>query len=185
MAQQRTTPASTEAPRVGELERLGPDGREALVIGVEAPGFDDLSPREKRFAYYMYRAAIPGNVIAYRQAHRDADTIVRVLETCFLYSEGLDPVVREALHEYLKLIWVHHGQYHHHTHAKFTPPTLTLRMFGEAAVHALQRGATFPRAHGNIAAQLSMLIPSRSNGSGSAWWRITGPSGVGRFRVMA
>ncbi len=31
------------ARRIGELESLGPDGREALVLGVDAPGFEDLS----------------------------------------------------------------------------------------------------------------------------------------------
>ena len=72
-----------EAPLVGELERLGPDGRDALVIGVEAPGFDALSPREKRFAYLMVRAAIPGNAIAFDQSHRDAGDIARLLEACF------------------------------------------------------------------------------------------------------
>jgi hypothetical protein len=59
MPKDRTTPLSAEQPRVGELERIGPDGRDAIVIGVEAPGFDDLSAREKRFAYLMTRAPLP------------------------------------------------------------------------------------------------------------------------------
>lgn len=132
---------------MGELERLGPGGREALVIGVEAPGFEALSPREKCFAYLMYRAAIPGNAIAYRQSHRDADPIVRLLETLFLHSEGLDPAIRTALHDYLKLIWVHHGQYNHHTHTKFVPAGLTPETLGQALEHAVARGAKLSRAH--------------------------------------
>src|SRR5512134_265937 len=94
------TPSSTEQPRIGELERIGPDGRDALVIGVETPGFEALSLQEKLFAYLMYRAAIPGNVISFHQSHRDADTIARLLEAIFLHSEGLDPDVRGAIHEY-------------------------------------------------------------------------------------
>jgi dipeptidyl-peptidase-3 len=159
MTRPRTSPASTE-PRIGELERLGAEGRDALIVGVEAPGFEDLSLPQKRFAYFMYRAAIPGNVIAYRQSHRDADAIVRILETCYLHSDGLDPAVRTAVHEYLKLLWVHHGQYHHHTHAKFTPSALTPGMLGEAVAHALARGGTLPPRTGSIAAQLAMLVPS-------------------------
>jgi len=138
---QRPSPPSTEKPLVGEIERLGPGGRDALIVGVEAPGFEGLSEREKRFAYLMYRAAIPGNAIAYRQAHRDADTIVRLLETVFAHSDGLDPALRDAVHEYLKLVWLHHGQYHHHTHAKFVPPTLTPEGLARAVDHAAARGA--------------------------------------------
>ncbi len=49
--------------QIGELERLGPDGSEALILGVEAPGFEVLGPDQRRFAYYLYRAAIAGNAI--------------------------------------------------------------------------------------------------------------------------
>ena len=144
MTEQRTPPSATEKPRIGELERLGPGGREALVIGVDGAGFDALTLPEKRFAYLMYRASIPGNAIAYRQTHRHADTLVRLLEAALTYSAGLDPAVRSALHDYLKLIWVHHGPYNHHTHAKFVPATLTPEMLSTAVAHAVARGATFP-----------------------------------------
>jgi dipeptidyl-peptidase-3 len=151
------TSASTEKPLVGELERLGPGGREALVIGVEATGFETLSPREKCFAYLMYRAAIPGNAVAYRQAHRDADAIVRLLETAFAHADGLEKPVREALHDYLKLVWVHHGQYNHHTHHKFVPATLTPHMLSDAVRHAAHGGARFD---GEPMALLERLRPS-------------------------
>ena len=148
MSEKSTTPASAEQPRLGELERIGPDGRDALVVGVEAPGFEDLAGREKRFLYLMSRAAIAGNAIAFHQSHRDADDIVRLLEACFAEAHGLDPAIREALHEYLKLIWIHHGPYHHHTHAKFTPPRLTPAMLDVAVRHALSRKATLPARAG-------------------------------------
>ncbi|HXV13279.1 MAG TPA: hypothetical protein VEC56_03645, partial [Candidatus Krumholzibacteria bacterium] len=141
MSKQRTAPPSTEKPLVGELERIGPDGRDAVVVGVEAPGFDDLSAREKRFLYLMTRAAIAGNGIAFQQSHRDADDIVRLLEACFAHADGLDPAVRDALHEHLKLVWIHHGPYHHHTHAKFVPSRLTPAMLTAAARSAASHGA--------------------------------------------
>ncbi len=158
MSKERTAPPSTEQPRVGELERIGPDGRDALVVGVEAPGFEALSAREKRFLYLMSRAAIAGNGIAFQQSHRDADDIVRLLEACFVHAEGLDPSVRDALHEYLKLVWIHHGQYHHHTHHKFTPPRLTPATLAVAAQHASSRGANLPlRAGETVDAMLARL----------------------------
>ena len=159
------TPSSTEQPRIGELERIGPDGRDALVIGVEAPGFEALSTDEKRFAYLMYRAAIPGNAISFRQSHRDADTIVSLLEAIFLHSDGLEPALREAVHEYLKLVWIHHGQYHHHTHAKFAPPTLTPDMLRRAAQHAVKNGARLPGQTGSVEALLAGLHETIFNAS--------------------
>ncbi|HEU4930147.1 MAG TPA: hypothetical protein VFU38_09990, partial [Candidatus Krumholzibacteria bacterium] len=143
MTKERIAPPA-EKSLVGEQERIGPDGRDALIIGVEAPGFDDLTGREKRFLYFMTRAAIAGNGIAYQQSHRDADDIVRLLEACFTHADGLDTPVREALHEYLKLVWIHHGQYHHHTHHKFTPPRLTPEMLSLAASNARSGGAKLP-----------------------------------------
>jgi len=154
----RNTPVSTEKPLVGELERLGPGGREALVIGVDADGFDALSAREKRFAYLMYRAAIPGNAIAYQQSHRDADAIVRMLETAFTHSDGLERPVRDALHAYLKLVWIHHGQYNHHTHHKFVPSGLTPHMLSDAVRHAAHRGARFADTPEKLLASLHASI---------------------------
>jgi dipeptidyl-peptidase-3 len=158
MSKERATPPSTEQPLVGELERIGPDGRDALVVGVEAPGFDMLEAREKRFLYLMTRAAIAGNPIAYKQSHRDADDIVRLLEACVADTDRLDPAVRDALHEYLKLIWIHHGQYHHHTHHKFMPSRLTPAMLTTAASRAASRGAVLPlRAGESVDAMLARL----------------------------
>ncbi len=157
MSKERATP-STDQPLLGELERIGPDGRDALVIGVEAPGFDDLDAREKRFLYLMSRAAIAGNGIAFRQSHRDADDVVRLLEACFAHADGLDAPSRGALHEYLKLVWIHHGQYHHHTHHKFVPSRLTPAMLASATAHATSRGAALPlRAGESVGALLARL----------------------------
>ena len=157
---QRNTPTSTDRQLVGEIERIGAGGRDALVIGVEAPGFDSLSAREKRFAYLMYRAAIAGNTIAYRQSHRDADTIVRLLEAVFAHANDLDPAVRSALHDYLKQVWIHHGQYHHHTHTKFVPASLTREMLAQAARLAVSRGAVLPAHPRGVDGLLAHLAPA-------------------------
>jgi hypothetical protein len=61
------------------------------VIGVEAPGFEALSERERRFAYLMYRAAIPGNAIAYRQAHRGCRRHRAYAGSDFARADDLEP----------------------------------------------------------------------------------------------
>ena len=48
---------------VGELERLGKDGQDFLVLGVGLDGFEELTLQQKKLAYYLYRAAIAGHHI--------------------------------------------------------------------------------------------------------------------------
>jgi dipeptidyl-peptidase-3 len=126
---------------VGELERLGPDGIEVMVLGVEAPGFEGLERDGKRLAYYLYRAAIAGNAIAFKQSHRHAYEIKQLLESIYLHSDGLDPSLNGAVHDYLKFVWIHHGQYDHYTHTKITPTLLTEDGLRRAAEHAQSLGA--------------------------------------------
>lgn len=144
-----TKPINEDRKRlVGELERLGPGGSEVMVLGVEAPGFEDLAPGQKRFAYYLYRAAIAGNAIAFKQSHRHAYEIKRLLESVYLHSDGLDPELKNAVHDYLKFVWMHHGQYDHYTHTKFTPVTLTAEGLRAAVEHAVANGACIPEEGG-------------------------------------
>jgi dipeptidyl-peptidase-3 len=123
---------------VGELERVGPGGREVLVLGVDAPGFESLPLDRKRFAYYLYRAAIAGNDILYSQNHRHGLDIKRLLEAAFVRCENLNGGIKAALHEYLKLVWIHHGNYNHTSHTKFIPPTLTVEGLRDA-IRSLSR----------------------------------------------
>ncbi len=127
--------------KVGELERLGPGGREILVLGVDAPGFEHLSADRKVFAYYLYRAAIAGNDILYSQNHRNALEIKQLLETIYLHSDGMPADLLRSVHEYLKCVWIHHGQYNHYTHTKYLPISLTRESLLQAARYAAQNGA--------------------------------------------
>jgi dipeptidyl-peptidase-3 len=133
---------------VGELERLGPGGREVLVLGVDAPGFEKLPTGRKIFAYYLYRAAIAGDSIMYMQCHRDALEIKLLLEEILLHPKGLNNRVRKAIHEYTKLIWVHHGPYHHYNHTKFVPEDFNLNDLLKAAQQAVKNGASIETREG-------------------------------------
>jgi dipeptidyl-peptidase III len=133
---------------VGELERLGKNGQDFIVLGVEAPGFDELAPRQKLLAYYLYRAAIAGHTIADQQNHRHALEVRTMLENIYLYSEGMDPQLKVAVLDYLKYIWINHGPYDHDSHVKTLPNFLTFEMLRQAADHALNNGAHFVPAPG-------------------------------------
>ncbi len=134
--------------RVGELERLGPGGREIVVLGVDAPGFEDLPAERKIFSYYLYRAAVAGNDIFYMQNHRYALEIKTLLETTFSHSEGMPRELRDAVHDYLKFVWIHHGHFNHYTHTKFVPFSLTRAGLAQAVRTALENGAHIPTAPG-------------------------------------
>ena len=137
-----TTPTEDASDRsyVGELERLGKDGQDILVVGVDAEGFDELSLDQKRLAYFLYRAAIAGNDIFTDQAHRYALEIKNLLETIHLNRSELAPQVQDAVHDYLKYLWINHGQYGAQSHAKYSPNHLTFEMLQAAAQQVAEGG---------------------------------------------
>ena len=134
--QEKTDTAVTGQRMVGELERLGKNGQDFIVLGVDAPGFDQLTLNQKKLAYYLYRAAIAGHTILDQQNHRYALEIRNLLEAIYLHSEGLDPQIKAAVHDYLKYIWINHGPYDHDSHVKTLPNDLTFPMLQQAAEHA-------------------------------------------------
>jgi dipeptidyl-peptidase-3 len=147
--------------RVGELERLGKNEQDFLVLGIDAPGFDKLAQRQKVLLYYLYRAAIAGNELADQQNHRYALEIRNFLEEIFLHSEQMDPALRTAVHDYLKYIWINHGPYDHDSHVKTLPNSLTAEGLARAAEHASAHGAKFELAAGEtLKAKLDRLAPA-------------------------
>jgi len=128
---------------VGELERLGPDGADFLVIGLAADGFASLPTRQKIFMYYLARAAIGGDELLYLQNHRYAIFIKRLLETLWSGRSELPRRTRAAVHDYLKYVWVNHGNYEHRSGVKFTPRFLTPKMLRAAMERLARKGYSF------------------------------------------
>ena len=153
--------AVAEKKMIGELGRLGNDGRDWLILGVEVEGFENLSLEQKRLAYYLYRAAIAGNDIFYVQNHRYALEIKALLEAIHLHADGLRPEVRDAIHDYLKYVWINHGQYDSIEGTKVVPNALTFAMLTEATQHAQARGADIELSSGEMLREkLARLEPS-------------------------
>jgi dipeptidyl-peptidase III len=155
--------AHTVAPDrafVGELERVGKNGQDYLVLGLPARGFQQLSLQRKLQAYYLYRAAIAGNDIPTHQAHRYAFEIKDMLEQAFLFSEGLPWSVRTALLGYLKQVWINHGHYDAADHRKFVPDGLTPQMLRQCVLHAASQGGRFATRPGeSLEGKLQRLQP--------------------------
>jgi len=144
-------------PKTGELERLGPNGRDVMVLGLEAPGFDELATDRKIFSYYLYRAALAGDSIMYMQNHRHAFEIKRMLEALFTSQAEIRDQTRESIHDYLKYFWIHHGNYHHGTHTKFLPNTLTPEALRKAATIAVTNGTDLELGSETLDEKLSRL----------------------------
>jgi dipeptidyl-peptidase-3 len=146
--------------RVGELGRMGPPGRQTVILGVDAPGFESLSPGERALAYHLYRAAVAGDAIFRHQMHRDGPELLALLDQVDLHAEALPPATAAALRDELMRLLAHHGPHDHGNHVKHEPWGLTPPMLAEAARVAESRGATLPRRPGESLDQmLARLTP--------------------------
>src|SRR6185312_424646 len=112
----------------------------------------------RKLAYYLYRAALAGDEIAYLQNHPRALDIKNLLEGVWSKKDALDESTRGAVGDYLKLVWANHGNYSH-THAtKFVPANLTYDQLKKAVQTASKKGAKFP-FKGGAMAELAKLRP--------------------------
>lgn len=133
--------------------------------------WNELKPEERIFAYYIYRASIPGNRIITEQTHRQARELIELFEHLYTHkeliqaqsSQFLPPLdislfLRE-IEIFLVYLYAHHGQYflkefahHKRTPARLglktlTPETLqkALEIVGDAQVHL-----TIQRLHDSL-----------------------------------
>jgi hypothetical protein len=152
-----------EKAYVGEIERLGKDKVDYLVVGIDAPSFAELALEQKLLAYWLNMAAIAGNDIMYLQNHRYALAIKSLLETVYLGSESGGREIegiRENLLEYLKYVWTNHGQYDHRSSIKFVPNRLTKEQLVKITAHAMQNGKRLDFLQGGTAEEkLEPLLP--------------------------
>jgi dipeptidyl-peptidase-3 len=114
--------------------------------------YNDLTPAERIFMYYMYRASLPGNRIAADQMHRHSHHITDLFEYIITRAHllknsdttNITGDINQFLQEaktYLIYLWANHGQYFlkEHSNAKRTPKKLGLiTLTHENIVHALQ-----------------------------------------------
>ncbi len=121
--------------------------------------YNDLTPAERIFVYYMYRASLPGNKIAADQRHRDAVAITDAFEHIIAHAQtirdnhanilacDIDQFLSETK-TYLVYLWTNHGQYFlkEHANEKRTPAKLELTtLTRDNLVHILQ-AADYPQA---------------------------------------
>ena len=130
----------------------------ALVYNQNLPAlFNALTPQERVFIYYIFRASLPGNLIAQDQSHRDAPKILELLEYIverkedLLQKRNLAFDAKQFLDEvitYLTYIWTNHSQYFSREHAdeKRTPERLNLKVLNRKNLLSVLELLEYPDA---------------------------------------
>ncbi len=92
------------------------------ILRYRIEGFEQLSLREKTFAYYIYRAALEGRDIIYDQNYKYNLLIRRTLECIINHFQGdRTGSSWSSFLEYAKRVWFSNGIHHHYSTEKFLP----------------------------------------------------------------
>lgn len=119
--------------------------------------YQSLTPQERVFNYYMFRASLPGNRIATDQNHRNAIALQEMLEFVLEHKDALPKGSEQFLEEvtnYLIYLWTNHGQYFMREHAnqKRTPERLGFAALNQKSLAATLESLGYPDAQASVAA---------------------------------
>ncbi|HEV2960436.1 MAG TPA: peptidase M49 [Candidatus Angelobacter sp.] len=118
------------------VERVG----STAFIQLQADSFKDLSPAQKRVAYWLYQASIAVDPIIYDQLSKYGLREKRLLEEIAAHREAAKPEVREKILDFAKLFWANRGNHNETTSQKFLP-SFTFEELQDAAHNAFAHGA--------------------------------------------
>src|SRR5271170_895710 len=111
-AGQAADPQSAQSSLVARVHDTG-------FIQLTADSFNSLTQEQKMDAYWLYRAAIAVDPIAYDQNSADGLREKHLLESILTHSNGVDPAVLKKITDYAMLFWGNHGKHNTSTSVKF------------------------------------------------------------------
>jgi dipeptidyl-peptidase III len=92
------------------------------VLRYHVPGFEQLSPRQKELAYYLYEAGLSGRDILWDQKYRHNLTVRKTLEAILAsYSGPRTGDQWDAFVTYAKRVFFASGVHHHYASSKILP----------------------------------------------------------------
>jgi dipeptidyl-peptidase III len=115
--------------------------RDTGFIQLEADSFRALSLKQKLEAYWLCRAAIAVNPIAYDQNSVYGLREKHLLEAILTHQAGIDPALLKKITDYTLLFWGNQGNHNSFTSRKLLPD-FTPSELKAAARHALRNGAS-------------------------------------------
>ncbi len=92
------------------------------MLRYQIPGWDELTPKQKEMAYYLYEAALCGRDILYDQKSKYGLTLRKTLEVIYTTYKG-DKTTDDwkKFEEYCAQFWFSSGNHHHYGNEKFFP----------------------------------------------------------------
>lgn len=161
---QSTTPPLSMAPKEVNLVReIALQYNSNLV-----DHFNALTPQERIFIYYLYRASLAGNLIAADQSHRDTLIIRNLLEHILEHKDQL--LKREVPFDmvqfvkeveiYLTYFWTNHSAYFMREHAdeKRTPKRIGLDVLTQENLMSALTALNYPEAQNSVSAIAASLF---------------------------
>lgn len=125
--------------------------------------YNNLSPEERVFLYYLYRASLPGDRIIADQIHSDANTIIDIFSTIIQNKNKLLELQHPNIdmQEFIKqaecyfiYVWTNHGQYFEKEfeNNKRTPGRLGLALLTPQNLVTVLLALNYPDAEKTVAA---------------------------------
>lgn len=92
------------------------------VLRYQIPGWEDLTLKEQKLAYYLTQAGLSGRDIMWDQNYRHNLKIRKALENVYAnYGGDKNTDDWKAFETYLKRVWFSNGIHHHYSNAKLKP----------------------------------------------------------------
>ena len=129
--------------------------RDTGFIQLTSDSFAGLTSDEKMDAYWLYRAAVAVDPIAYDQNSADGLRQKHLLEAILTHPNGIDPGAAKKIAEYTMLFWGNKGNHDTNTSGKILPE-FTADELRAAAEQANKNGARLGSATG-LARELQEL----------------------------
>ncbi len=152
--------------------------------------YNELTPAERVFIYYIYRASLPGNRIAADQMHRHSSSITGLFEHIIanahllknndtaVLSCDVDQFLREV-ETYVIYLWTNHGQYFlkEHANAKRTPQRLGLSTLTQENLARVLHMLDYPDAANSVDTIASFLFDTQHEATCCVVNNITSSAG--------
>ncbi len=119
------TPAQAEEKETADnFEYVADQFADLRILRYQAPGFEELSAKQKELLYYLSQAALSGRDIIYDQNFKHNLRIRRTLEAIINNRQAdatTDDAQWEKFMEYTKRVWFSNGIHHHYSTRKIMP----------------------------------------------------------------
>ena len=92
------------------------------ILRYQVPGFENLNLRQKKFVYYLSKAALSGRDIIYDQNYKHKLTIRKIINNIVTaYTRNKKSKAWTQFMDYAKRVWFSNGIHHHYSTLKILP----------------------------------------------------------------